>query len=106
MSAENLQFDDASFDVVVMNLILSVVEDPKRALIEAARVLKPGGSIWILGSFTRSKPSVVRRAITYIATVVGGGNFSMSLDLLIENTELRKQLEERTAIGSIIHLTR
>src|SRR5262249_23765684 len=76
-SAENLQFDDASFDIVVMNLILSVVDDPQRALIEAARVLKPGGSIWILGSFTSSRPSCLRKVISRIALAVGGADFSL-----------------------------
>jgi phosphatidylethanolamine/phosphatidyl-N-methylethanolamine N-methyltransferase len=106
MGAEDLKFDDASFDVVVMNLILSVVQDPKRALMEAARVLKPDGSIWILGSFASSKPSFVRKMVTHAAIAVGGGDFSLTLDPLLEGTQLRKQLEERTRVGSIIRLTR
>jgi phosphatidylethanolamine/phosphatidyl-N-methylethanolamine N-methyltransferase len=44
MDVEQLDFDDQSFNVIFMNLILSVVDDPKRALQEAARVLKPSGS--------------------------------------------------------------
>jgi phosphatidylethanolamine/phosphatidyl-N-methylethanolamine N-methyltransferase len=105
MSAEDLKFDDASFDVVVMNLVLSVVQDPKRALVEAARVLKPGGSVWILGSFASSKPSLARKMITRVATAIGGGDFSLSLDHLLEGTTLRKQLDERTLVGSIVQLT-
>ncbi|WP_255292961.1 class I SAM-dependent methyltransferase [Bacillus toyonensis] len=40
MNAEQLQFSDESFDIVSLNLILSVVEHPKQALTEALRVTK------------------------------------------------------------------
>ena len=41
--AEELPFDDGSFDVVVATLVLCTVEDPGRALAEARRVLVEGG---------------------------------------------------------------
>jgi ubiquinone/menaquinone biosynthesis C-methylase UbiE len=41
--AEELQFEDESFDTVVMGEVLEHVHDDKLALSEAHRVLRPGG---------------------------------------------------------------
>jgi SAM-dependent methyltransferase len=43
--AEDLPFDDDSFDTVVSTLVLCTVSDPARAVAEAARVLRPGGRL-------------------------------------------------------------
>jgi ubiquinone/menaquinone biosynthesis C-methylase UbiE len=46
--AEELPFDDETFDTVLVTLTLCSVDDPSRALAEARRVLKPGGSLVFL----------------------------------------------------------
>ncbi|MBD0290243.1 MAG: class I SAM-dependent methyltransferase [Thermoleophilia bacterium] len=43
--AEELPFPDGTFDHVVLTLVLCSVADPARALEEARRVLRPGGSV-------------------------------------------------------------
>ncbi len=43
--AENLPFADASFDVVLSHMVLHFLADPERAIIEAARVLRPRGRL-------------------------------------------------------------
>lgn len=43
--AEELPFDNESFDTVLVTFTLCSVQDPARALSEAYRVLKPGGAL-------------------------------------------------------------
>jgi arsenite methyltransferase len=46
-SGESLPFPDASFDVVTSNGVFNLIPDKQKALLEALRVLKPGGRLMI-----------------------------------------------------------
>ena len=46
--AENLHFEDNTFDIVVCRYLLWTLPDPKKALSEWSRVVKPGGQIVII----------------------------------------------------------
>jgi phosphatidylethanolamine/phosphatidyl-N-methylethanolamine N-methyltransferase len=45
MDAQNLGFQDGSFDVIVAQYVITAVPDPEATLDEFARVIKPGGEI-------------------------------------------------------------
>ncbi|MCL8208470.1 MAG: class I SAM-dependent methyltransferase [Actinomycetia bacterium] len=53
---EALPVDDASQDTVVATLVLCSVEDPRRVLAEAHRVLRPGGALLALEHVASERP--------------------------------------------------
>ncbi|MGH3032369.1 MAG: class I SAM-dependent methyltransferase [Gaiellaceae bacterium] len=59
-SAEQLPFENESFDTVVATLVLGSVEDPARALGEIARVLNPGGRFLYLEHVRSESPRLAR----------------------------------------------
>jgi len=59
-SAEELPFDDGSFDTVVATLVLCTVENPVRAVAEARRVLVEGGRFLYLEHIRSARPGLAR----------------------------------------------
>jgi ubiquinone/menaquinone biosynthesis C-methylase UbiE len=59
--AEDLPFDDDSFDTVVATLVLCSVDDQPRALREAHRVLRPGGRLLFLEHVRSDDPRLARK---------------------------------------------
>jgi ubiquinone/menaquinone biosynthesis C-methylase UbiE len=58
--AEDLPFEDDSFDTVVSTLVLCGVDDQPRAIREARRVLCPGGRLLFLEHVRADDPDLAR----------------------------------------------
>jgi ubiquinone/menaquinone biosynthesis C-methylase UbiE len=65
--------DDGSFDAAILNLILSVVPDPRACLLSALRALTPGGRAVIFDKFVpgHSVPSPGRRMVSLFSRLLG-----------------------------------
>lgn len=73
MNAEKLEFEDDRFDFVILNLVLSVVEDPRITMCEALRVIKDEGVILIFDKFIKNKAevSILRKLLNKVTSSIG-----------------------------------
>lgn len=56
-----LPLADAAFDAVALQMVLHYAEDPAAALAEAARVLKPGGSLLVVDLASHGRAELLER---------------------------------------------
>jgi ubiquinone/menaquinone biosynthesis C-methylase UbiE len=100
MDARDLAFPDSSFDAVVMHLILAVMPQPERGLMEAVRVLKPGGRLAVFDKFLRDEehPSLKRRLLNLLAKPLFS-DLNRRLGPLIAGTPLVVEHDEPVAFG-------
>jgi ubiquinone/menaquinone biosynthesis C-methylase UbiE len=105
MDARHLQFADASFDAVVMHLIVAVMPDPGQGLQEADRVLRPGGRIAVFDKFLRDgeRPSVRRRLLNLIAKPLFS-DMNRHLEPLVATTSLQVERDEPIAFGGVYRI--
>jgi ubiquinone/menaquinone biosynthesis C-methylase UbiE len=73
--AQLLPFADGSFDAVHTSAALQLVPDPRRAVLEMARVLKPGGRV-LVNTFVRSSGGLSRRMQNFMGRNTGFQWFS------------------------------
>jgi phosphatidylethanolamine/phosphatidyl-N-methylethanolamine N-methyltransferase len=73
MDAHAMAFADASFDCVVGQFVITLVEDPERVLRECARVLRPGGQIILVNHLysERGLAAAVERLLAQKARKLG-----------------------------------
>ena len=58
-----LPFDDAEYNTIIMDDVLTGAADPVRALIESRRLLKPGGRLFILQAVTDRTAASIQRSL-------------------------------------------
>ena len=95
MDAQNMDFENESFDFVVASLILSVVPDANKCFHEITRVLKHEGKIIIFDKFApiNKKLSLFKMLIRPIIEILGT-DIGRSFEELILNTNTSIKVEE------------
>jgi len=107
--AESLPFEDASFDTAVFTLVLCTVPEPRAALDEVARVLKPGGRMLFLEHVRAEDPGLARwqdRLEKPWRFVGDGCHCNRDTVATIESSPLRLEQVERDRLPKAPPITR
>src|SRR5262245_8466995 len=98
--AEDLPFEDSSFDTVVTTLVLCGVDDQPRALREARRVLRPGGRLLFLEHVRADDPGLARfqDRINWLNRLVAGCDCNRETLAAIEAEHFAVSRLERTTM--------
>jgi ubiquinone/menaquinone biosynthesis C-methylase UbiE len=102
-AVEELPFDDSTFDCVVATLVFCSVTDPERGLREIRRVLKPGGTLYMV-EHVRSQGSIASRVqdmITPITRLVSG-NCHWNRDTARTVAAAGFQIEQKRDLSGIL----
>ena len=100
MDARQLAFPAASFDAVLLHLILAVMPQPEQGVREAVRVLKSGGRIGVFDKCLRDeeRPSLKRRVLNAVAKPLFS-DLNRRLGPLIAGTPLVIEHDQPVAFG-------
>jgi len=103
--SQQLPFEDETFDIVVMHLILAVVPNPDRALQEAGRVLQKSGSIYILDKFLRpGQIAPLRRSLNTVLRHIATRTDVVFEDVLSHSTDLHVVSDDPALAGGWFRL--
>ena len=106
MDAQALEFPDASFDLVVLHLIVAVIPDPLACVREAARVLRPGGRAVIFDKFAppgAGPVPLVLRIVNPLLNVLAT-NVTRRLAPIVEASGLRVVHDEPAGCGGMLRI--
>ena len=94
-----LPFADNYFDYVVLHLIVAVVPHPERCLAEAARVLKPGGRIFIFDKFLqRGQRAWLRRSLSFVVAKIAT-RLDVVFEEVLDNTPGLSVISDEPALA-------
>lgn len=95
MDAQEMEFSNDKFDLIIGSLILSVVPNADACFKEMARVIKPGGEILLFDKFLPAKQNlslpkkIIRPVIKLLGTDIG-----LNFEKLFENNKDRLLIKE------------
>jgi len=101
--AQELPFDDESFDTVVTALALCSIPDPVAAIDEMKRVLVPGGRLLLLDHIRSSWPPVVAAQwlVERITIPVAGEHFTRRQLPIVRNAGFEIVETQRRKAGTV-----
>ena len=105
MDGQALDLATASFDVVVLHLILAVIPDPYRCIREAARVLKPDGRAVIFDKFIPdgSRAPLILQLLQPIASLIGT-ELNRRLGPMLEAAGWVRRRDEAALLGGFFRI--
>lgn len=105
MDGQAMDFPDASFDAVILHLIVAVVPDPVRCLREVARVLRPGGRAVVLDKFAPegTETPIALRILNPFASMFGT-EITRKLHPLLATAGLEIVHEQSFGTGGLIKI--
>jgi ubiquinone/menaquinone biosynthesis C-methylase UbiE len=105
MDAHALELPDASFDAVILHLILAVASKPDAVLREAARMLKPGGRAVVFDKFAADAgPISLRRRLANLVAVPLATDVTRRLGPLVAASAFELVHREDAGFGGFFQL--
>jgi len=105
MDGRRLAFEAEAFDAVVLHLVLAVMPEPERGLLEAERVLKPGGRIAVFDKFLGDdeQAPVIRRLGNLVIKLLFS-DLNRRLGPLVKPTRLEITHDTPVAFGGMFRI--
>ncbi len=95
MDAQSLEFEDQSFDKIILHLILAVIPEPVLCIREASRVLKKGGTASVFDKFvpTGRKVSLRRRLANFFSNIIAS-DLTRDFESIVAESDLKVVSDE------------
>ena len=89
MDGQQIEYEDAAFDIVILHLILAVIPDPMACIREVDRVLKTGGQVAVYDKFVKKNKAVSKlRSFLNLFTNIFFSNITRDIYTIVAPTSL------------------